>query len=63
MFTKSKKISSNLTVFHLTSVSPDIADHQHKMNNDHWIANTNLIILHQLIFLNPKLRKNYENIV
>ena len=30
----------------LTSVSPDIADHHHKMNSDHWIVDTNLIILH-----------------
>ena len=30
----------------LTSVTPDIADHHKKMNTDHWIDDTNFIILH-----------------
>ena len=28
------------------SVSPDTADHHQKNNTDHWIDNTNMIILH-----------------
>ena len=34
----------------LTSVSPDIADHHHKMNSDHWIVDTNMSIFRLKFF-------------
>ena len=47
----------------ISSVSPDTVDIYPKMTTDHWIYDANLINLHLLFFVNPKMLTNYDNIV